>query len=839
MARKKRHGPGKPAASHPRHQQQHSQKTPQSKKVNKSSEQAVTETVKVENTLEIPCSIPLPPSPPPRRRPTTLRSSPHPSSYPPARSGSDEEDEERPSSSHSRKASSHHLLPISTSSSINSAQENNNNSNEEEEDEEELGRVEYGVVREKKHFSLVRLQELPASAPSSPRSSPSSSQNSPTLHATDPGHLKSMHGRRYSLTNVPSHALPETFHSHHQRSSSTISSSSSHSPPRSSPLRQFHTPNSTPPPDLVLSQEPDDDTESPELVTPLTPGFNLVPPAEKMETKEIGSRSGPPTHPPRRRTKRQTYPPRLQHQSGDSVHSPIPPSPPTLVECQTDPMHWKSESHDGLITPEHVVRTLQEDMEVLARKLIMATEARGEAEAEAEAMQDQLEDLSQSVFEEASEMVRSAKEATKKAEEENARLIRKLQEVQELRQLRENELVDLKSVLRRSLPASSNVDSGGGGGGPRGPRPVGVAHQPSGGKPRSRRASTITEEGGEGRFEFVDIPLNREEGRSSGSAYSLSSPSPSSSSESSSLQRDVQGLGILQGNGGNQAEDEGSGEEEDRERQGMVEVWGRREGRIWEEFCDFWRTGTGSAYVARIAKEEADVLVRFDGAGWWLQRRIHAAVRAGQILLQPLSSSDMDQKALSETASELDGARRANESEKKQRSAGGSGEKGVAERQAGSNSHTEDSRRSRVTPLRSAHPTGCELCGAGTGSPTSLLATASRPEPSRTGKMFRLSLDMEDGGGTASSENWRACTSCRGRLVAACEWWAWLRVVQGGLWHRDSEAAWAQSIRLRLGMWGARNEAWVGSKARLEERESVQVLDSTIPGRASWVHGWI
>ncbi|KAI9225566.1 MAG: hypothetical protein DHS80DRAFT_26051 [Piptocephalis tieghemiana] len=835
-----------------------------------------------EDNLDTPCTIPLPPSPPPRRRPATSRRS---LKSPSSSGDSGPEEEEMPFSLTHSQTSSPSPSPISKPTHINIPHDNGSKE-EDEDDDEELGSVEYRIVREKKHFSLVRLRGATSSAPSSPRTSPSprelspspngnpsSRETSPSLHGMDPGQPKAMHSRRYSLTNPLAHSPPDSYQPQHQRSSSAISpsssgsSTSSHSPPRSSPLRQFQTASVTTP-GLTHSRDPEEDgMESPELVTPHTPGFHIDPPPEERERKEdIIAQSGPPSLPPRRRAQRRpTYSSKHHQHSGSyssaQFPSVSPHSPPALTECRTDPTHWSSlaQGGGGPVSPEYIVRTLQEDMEVLAQKLIMATEARGEAEAEAEAMQDQLEDLSQSVFEEASEMVRSAKEATKRAEEENSRLTRKLQEALEIRQLRENELADLKRVLRRSLPASYTASPSGGIKGI-------VTRKMAGEKPKGPRGNTIAEEDRESRFEFVDIPLGQDEE----DTQSISSSS-SSLSSGSSFRKELQGLGILQERQTHEEESEEEKEEE-RRKESMVEIWGRREGRVWEEFCDFWRTGTGSAYVARVAKEEADVLVRFDGAGWWLQRRIHAAVRAGQVLLEPLTTttvttttgpSTMDQRRMppSETAELRRGegeGRGKGRSEKRtddQRINGGDGRKGKRKEggdfgsqgemvgegggEKGESEEGEEGRKSRVTPLRSAHPTGCELCGAGTGPSTSLLATASRSGSSCTGQMFRLSLDMEEGSSTGSSESWRVCSSCRGRLVAACEWWAWLRVVQGGLWHRDSEAAWAQSIRLRLGMWGARNEAWVGSKTRLEERESIQVYDDTRPSKASWVHGWI
>lgn len=508
---------------------------------------------------------------------------------------------------------------------------------------------------------------------------------------------------------------------------------------------------------------------------------------------------------------------------------------------------------------------LESDLKSLSDKLLKEQQLREEAEQAKSSMENQLEDLSRSLFEEAQNMVREARKAQNIAETSCKRAKERLAEMEELLQLKDGELRELKKRIEKDQNAIANgrrrstqhmigfpssygtlsssinsmsVDpnrrpsatplgaaflegfirrgsafevnmSAAAGGDDDGPqwmfRPADVTYAEFLDFLASTRtllpnsASIVTSKTAEdkrltGSFKFSSLLRSRASTiLSNSSSSSLSSrlnmddlsQSPSFSEQYSTEPEvvDLAGACPVPGDFVRKKPPKsksihtprGSGQNSEGLQKSLTEALAQEQRKQQLENTTI-QAAFQTIFMKRVQTEDVDPCLKFDQAGWRLNRRLPNSCKDGQVYLDPIRAETLLLPVLEATST-------------------------------------------TATANDIPKAIKCALCGLSMVLPIN-------PDAPSSMMLFRLRFEEE------SVDNWNiqtarmVCCGCRRRLVAVCEFYSYTKLIVRGLvgGKRSAGWIWRELTKRRWRMWMARNGAgWKGEVTGGKEGEWMEV----------------
>ncbi|RKP26891.1 hypothetical protein SYNPS1DRAFT_21443 [Syncephalis pseudoplumigaleata] len=372
-------------------------------------------------------------------------------------------------------------------------------------------------------------------------------------------------------------------------------------------------------------------------------------------------------------------------------------------------------------TSRTLMEQLRNDLQRTSEKLAAETRRRGELETAKANIEAQLEDLSRTVFEEAQKMVVDERRARVEAERKRDIYYARVQELQDVEQMLKAQLNDLKQMMEKAM--SATIDG-----------PTGEAAATA--TTAENAADGVDDTGETIEGAAVSKPITRHVAH--GSVTSLGSfPSGADSAYGSDMTSPttpafVDPMAALL----------------------SFEMTGRR----YADFEDFYRmctreanvlnigytngvanralletaslaadpvTTSNSKFLRRCQHDDVEPCVRFERAGYFLQRKLHAGVQSGTLIIEPVAASDARQLY--------------------------------------------------------AYQTMLTSSGAATFQPPCTLCERPCPPESSHRLFLEGERDATRQNDTQSQSQRLICAECRLRLVAACEFWAYVRLMRRGL----------------------------------------------------------
>ncbi|KAI9594187.1 hypothetical protein BDF19DRAFT_138020 [Syncephalis fuscata] len=398
-------------------------------------------------------------------------------------------------------------------------------------------------------------------------------------------------------------------------------------------------------------------------------------------------------------------------------------------------------------TSQTLIEQLRSELQRTSEKLVVETRRRGELENAKASIEAQLEDLSRTVFEEAQKMVVDERRARAEAERKRDSYFARVQELQDVEQMLKAQLNDLKRMMEKAMSTVSATEQQ-------------QQQQSNGDQNNTAIASTTDSNSGTTDVATQKPSLTVARHAAHGSIASLGSLPSTDSAYGSDINSPtvtsfIDPVAALL----------------------AFELKGRR----YTDFEEFYRlclreanvlnigysngipnktlvetaslavepvTTGNSKFLRRCQNDDVEPCVRFDRAGYFLQRKIHTGVQSGTLILEPVALSDARQLFAYQTM---------------------------------------------LTSPGSTFQPPCTLCEC-----------PCPPESSH-----RLFLEGERDATTrqndTTSQSQRLiCADCRLRLVSACEFWAYVRLMRRGLIRAKPEQIYHDILRHRMRMFLAR-----------------------------------
>ena len=224
-----------------------------------------------------------------------------------------------------------------------------------------------------------------------------------------------------------------------------------------------------------------------------------------------------------------------------------------------------------------------------------------------------------------------------------------------------------------------------------------------------------------------------------------------------------------------------------------------------------WNAVWSTRFARRIQYEDVDPCLKFPAIGWKMSRKLPSACRAGTVLLDIIPIVPETIKSV-EAEPAVDIRTGELSSVQTESLASPTVTKALKRRSfffSGGSDEVTLNLEGNEDPAQSSP---CVLCGN--------LARRYRDGPA-----YALKFDGE--AVLPDSPLVMVCVECRERLVVVCELWTYLRMVKLGLVKKPQEVIWVEVQRKRLDIWTCRNGVrWVTERETL----STQHIEDSRPG---------
>ncbi|KAI8053419.1 hypothetical protein BDF22DRAFT_769858 [Syncephalis plumigaleata] len=414
-------------------------------------------------------------------------------------------------------------------------------------------------------------------------------------------------------------------------------------------------------------------------------------------------------------------------------------------------------------TSHSLMEQLRNDLQKTSEKLAAETRRRGELETAKANIEAQLEDLSRTVFEEAQKMVVDERRARAEAERKRDIYHARVQELQDVEQMLKAQLNDLKRMMEKAMSAASVMPT----------------------TTTDNNSSVTNESTNEFGSATTNIAIKLDEGNDTDNDANHQETTIVPKSTANTVRHVAHGS-VTSLNSFPSADSAYGSDMTSPTASGFaadpiaVLLAFETAGRRYTDFVDFYRmcsreanvlnigytngvsnkalvetaslavdpvTTSNSKFLRRCQNDDVEPCVRFDRAGYFLQRKLHTGVQSGTLIIEPVAASDARQLFAYQTM---------------------------------------------ITSPGSTFQPPCTLC--------------ERPCPPESSHRLFLEGERDSSrqSDTQSQSQRLICADCRLRLVAACEFWAYVRLMRRGLIRATPEQIYHDLLRHRMRMFLAR-----------------------------------